>query len=236
MSAAGAAQASGPAARDPHGGKIVPARVEALLFDLGRVLFDLDSARMHARWAELAGVTVAEVTARHAARVAGGELLHRHERGEVTDAAFFGALREALAIELTDAECNDGWNAIFVGEMPGIRRVLSRAQAMLPLFAFSNTNAAHQKVWSVRFADLLAPFRKIYVSHELGARKPEAAAFQAVVADMGVAPERILFFDDAPENVAGARACGLIAVEVTSAADVERALGAHGYPLPGSAP
>ncbi len=199
--------------------------LDALLFDLGRVLIDLSAARMHARWAELAGVPVAEVAARHGARVAGSELLHRHERGEITDAAFFAHLREALELELTDAEFNDGWNAIFLGEMPGIRRVLSRAQTLRPLFAFSNTNAAHQKVWSVRFAELLAPLRRIYVSHEIGARKPEAAAFRAVVADMGIAPERILFFDDAAENVAGARACGLMAVEVTSAADVERALG-----------
>ena len=65
---------------------------------------------------------------------------------------------------------------------------------------------------------------KIYVSHEIGARKPEAAAFRAVVADMGMAPQRILFFDDIAENVAGARACGIAAVQVRTAGDVERAL------------
>ena len=65
---------------------------------------------------------------------------------------------------------------------------------------------------------------KIYVSHEIGARKPEAAAFRAVVADMGMAPQRILFFDDIAENVAGARACGVRAVQVKTAGDVERAL------------
>ena len=65
---------------------------------------------------------------------------------------------------------------------------------------------------------------KIYVSHEIGARKPEAAAFRAVVADMGMAPQRILFFDDIAENVAGARACGVCAVQVKTAGDVERAL------------
>jgi glucose-1-phosphatase len=76
----------------------------------------------------------------------------------------------------------------------------------------------------VRFADLLAPFRKVYVSNEIGARKPEAAAFAAVIADMGIPPQRILFFDDSGANVAGAKACGLNAVQVTGTEDIERAL------------
>jgi len=197
--------------------------VDALLFDLGRVIIDINMTRIFARWAQLAGVPIDHI-ARRGANITGSEACQRHERGELTDAAFFAHLRRELAIELTDEQFIDGWNAIFVGEMPGIRRVLSRAQTRLPLFAFSNTNAAHKTCFSVRFADLLAAFQKIYVSHEIGARKPEAAAFRAVVADMGMPPQRILFFDDIAENVAGARACGVRAVQVKTAGDVERAL------------
>ncbi len=134
------------------------------------------------------------------------------------DTAFFAHLRTELQIDLTDDQFIDGCNAIFVGEMPGIHRVLSRVQDKLPLYVFSNTNAAHQAYWTVHFADLLAPFQKIYVSNEIGARKPETAAFEAVIADIGIAPHRI-------ENVAGARACGLQAVQVATTADVELALG-----------
>jgi putative hydrolase of the HAD superfamily len=200
-------------------------KVEALLFDLGRVVLDLDSARAHARWGELAGVPATEIERRARLRVVGSEAFERHERGEISDAAFFAHLRRALEIDLSDAELEDGWNAIFVGEMPGIRPVLCRARQVLPLYAFSNTNTAHQACWSVRFADVLGNFRKIYVSNELGARKPDAAAFGAVARDMGVRPERILFLDDLEENVAGARASGMKAVRVTSTADVGRALG-----------
>jgi putative hydrolase of the HAD superfamily len=202
----------------------MPDSIAALLFDLGRVVIDVNTARAIARWAELAGIPAAVIAERYARRVAGGEAFYRHERGEIGDAAFFAHLREGLQIALTDAELSDGWNALLIGEMPGIRPLLSRAQAAVPLFAFSNTNSAHQRCWSVRFADLLAPFRKIYVSHELGTRKPEATAFRTVVEDIGVPAERILFFDDAAENVAGARACGLAAVQVNAIADIERTL------------
>ena len=198
--------------------------VEALLFDLGRVVFDLDSARVHARWAELAGVPLDHIDERVAARIAGSEPFCRHERGEISDVAFFAHLRRELEIDLADDQFLDGWNAIFVGEMPGIRRALSRARGRLPLYAFSNTNTAHQAYWSTHFSEVLAPFRKVYVSNEIGARKPEAEAFRTVVADMGVAPGRVLFFDDSAENVAGARGCGLVAVQVATAAEVDRVL------------
>jgi glucose-1-phosphatase len=202
--------------------------VEALLFDLGRVVIDLDATRALARWTALAGVAATALSQPLAAAIAGGEAFRRHERGEISDAAFFAHLRQQLKIELTDAQFVDGWNAIFIGEMPGIRRVLASVCGQLPLYAFSNTNTAHYAHWSLRFADLLAPFRKIYVSHQLGARKPEPAAFQAVIADMGIGAPRVLFFDDLAENVAGARACGLMAAQVKSASDVEQVLSEMG--------
>jgi putative hydrolase of the HAD superfamily len=201
--------------------------IEALLFDMGRVLIELDTSRAHARWAELAGVPASRLAELSAARIGGSAFFHAHECGTITDAQFFTHLRQALEIDLSDSQILEGWNAIFVGEMPGIRAALARAGAKLPLYVFSNTNRAHQACWSARFPEVLAPFRKIYVSNEIGARKPEAEAFRIVVADMGVAPDRVLFFDDRPENVAGARACGIVAVEVTSVADIVRALDLH---------
>ena len=198
--------------------------IDALLFDVGRVIIDIDSKRVHRRWAELSGVPVEQIAARILARVAGQTPFERHERGEISDSAFFAHLRSELEVELTDAQFLEGWNAIFIGEMPGIRRVLSLVRDRLPLYAFSNTNKAHHAHWAISFGEVLGQFRKVYVSHEIGARKPEIEAFQLVLADMGIAPERVLFFDDVAENVAAARACGLNAAQVASAAEVEAAL------------
>jgi putative hydrolase of the HAD superfamily len=199
--------------------------VEALLFDLGRVVIDIDTTRAHARWAELAG-RPGHFNGADVAQITAGEAFRRHEQGEISDVAFFAELRRGLQLDLTDDQLAEGWNAILVGEMFGIRELLARAKGRLPIYAFSNTNRVHQAHFLSQFADLLSPFRKIYVSHEIGARKPDAGAFKAVVADMGMAPQRILFFDDGAENVAGARSCGLQVVHVATAGDVERALAA----------
>ena len=202
--------------------------IEALLFDLGRVVIDLDQARAHARWAELAGVPVDDIAALVSERIVGSQAYCQHERGEISDAQFFAHLRQQLKLALSDAQLIDGWNRIFIGEIPGIRPLLANVAGLVPLYAFSNTNGAHHAYWSRHFCDLLAPFRKIYLSHEIGARKPEPAAFRTVVADMGLAPDRVLFFDDSAQNVAGARACGLMAVEVVTAAEIAAALNDFG--------
>jgi hypothetical protein len=62
-------------------------------------------------------------------------------------------------------------------------------------------------------------------------RKPDRAAFNAVVSRIGVPAGRILFFDDGAENVAGAQAAGLQAVHVTSPRSVRSGLRSAGLTL-----
>jgi putative hydrolase of the HAD superfamily len=105
---------------------------------------------------------------------------------------------------------------------------LVRARNHLPLYAFSNTNAAHVAHFSKTYADVLGHFRELYLSSTIGLRKPDKAAYEHVVNAIGVPATRILFFDDSAENVEGARACGLQAVHVKSSEDVADALAALG--------
>jgi glucose-1-phosphatase len=201
-----------------------PGAADALLFDLGRVVLDLDFTRTLAFWADHAGCDMEHLTARFAR----DELYRSHEKGEISDAEFFEGLRTSLGVELSDAQLIEGWNAIFVGEMPGIKPVLARAAQRLPLYAFSNTNNPHIEYFSGRYADVLGHFREIFLSSSIGLRKPDAEAYDHVVKAIGIPAERIVFFDDLAENIAGARECGLIAVHVTSPADLTGALAALG--------
>jgi len=203
---------------------LAPGVADALLFDLGRVVIDVDFSKAIACWAGHAGCAPSELVD----RFVHDETYHHHERGHVSDADFFANLRNLLGIAITDGQFLEGWNAIFAGEMPGIARLLARAAERLPLYAFSNTNPPHVAHFSVHYADVLRHFREIYLSSTIGLRKPDAEAFDHVVEAIGVPASRIVFFDDLPENVAGARARGLRAVEVRSSEDVAQALDALG--------
>ncbi len=197
---------------------------DVLLFDLGRVVLNIDFNRVLATWAGHAGCEPSHIVGRFSP----DDAWQRHERGEISDAAFFEGLRASLGIDITDIQFLEGWNAIFAGEMPGVGAMLARAGTRLPLYAFSNTNGAHVEHFSRAYADLLGHFREIYLSSTIGLRKPEAAAYDHVVKAIGVPASRILFFDDSAENIAGARARGLGAVHVKSPDDIATALAALG--------
>ena len=201
-----------------------PGAADALLFEFGRVVLDIDFNKTLSCWAGHAGCEPAQLLTRFVR----DEIYHRHETGEISDAEYFAALRSSLGIELTDAQFLEGWNEIFAGEMPGIAALLKRAAERLPLYAFSNTNGAHVEHFSVAHADVLGHFRELFLSSSIGLRKPDAEAFDHVVQAIGFPASRIVFFDDLAENVEGARARGLTAVHVTSPADVAETLAALG--------
>jgi putative hydrolase of the HAD superfamily len=135
---------------------LAPGTADALLFDLGRVVLDIDFNRTLACWAGHAGCEAAHLVGRFAR----DELYRRHEKGEIGDAEFFAGLRASLGVELSDAQLLEGWNAIFAGEMPGIAQLLARAAQRLPLYAFSNTNSSHVEYFSQRYADVLGQFSR----------------------------------------------------------------------------
>jgi HAD superfamily hydrolase (TIGR01509 family) len=201
-----------------------PGAADALLFDLGRVVLDIDFSKAVDCWAGHAGCAPADIVARFVR----GEAYQHHEVGRIDDAAYFASLRTMLDVKLTDAQFLEGWNAIFAGEMPDIAPLLARASRRLPLYAFSNTNNAHVEHFSVAYAPVLGHFREMFLSSTIGLRKPDAAAYDHVVKAIGVPASRIVFFDDLAENIEGARARGLTAVHVTSPNAVADALAALG--------
>ena len=194
---------------------------DALLFDLGGVIVDIDFRRVFDAWSAYSGVPSATLGTRFSMDT----YYEQHERGEISAAEYFESLRLSLGIRLTDEEFERGWNAIFVGETFGIAPVLHRAQQHFPLYVLSNSNAAHQAYWMREYASTLSVFRKVFVSSDLGKRKPEPEAFMAVAQEIGAPLPNILFFDDLLGNVEAARHAGMQAVHVKSFADVERAIG-----------
>jgi HAD superfamily hydrolase (TIGR01509 family) len=194
---------------------------EVLLFDLGNVVIDIDFGRAFAAWGAAAGVPAAALAARFEVDAA----YQAHERGEITGAQYFAALRESLQLQaLSDAQLEAGWNAILIGEKREVTELIARLPPELPRYVFSNANPAHQLHWERNFAGAVAPFQRVFVSSEIGHRKPDVAAFEYVAREIGVPTHSILFFDDLLPNVEGARAAGMEAVQVTSAEDVRLAL------------
>ena len=199
----------------PHG-------ISALVFDLGGVLVDIDWRRVFTRWAAHSPFSVDEI----AVRFQMDGPYERHERGELDAANYFAHLRARLRFAGSDEALIDGWNAIFVGEIAPTVALVERYATQVPCFLLTNTNPTHEAAWRRDYPRAIAPFHEVFVSSTIGQRKPDRAAFDAVVARAGVPADELLFFDDSPANVTGARAAGLRAVQVHGPRDIASALGA----------
>jgi putative hydrolase of the HAD superfamily len=197
----------------------------ALLFDLGGVLVDIDFGRAFQFWARRADTDPDSLRRRF--RFDGA--YEDHERGELSSPEYFSLLRSQLGVELTVEDLAAGWNDIYVGVVPGVAELLAKARRHVPLYALTNTNPSHQAAWTSLFAEELRVFTSVFVSSDLGHRKPEASAYLEVARRMGTEPHEVLFFDDTPANVEGAVAVGMPSVLVESAADVEKALTRTGF-------
>lgn len=196
-------------------------RWEAVLFDLGGVLLELDYTRTSDAFDRLAGRRLAVYSKTEQAH-----LFDRFERGELDAATFRAELRALLArsgaareSSITDAELDAAWNALLGGVPAHNLEMLRALRRTHRVYLLSNTNEIHLAAFLERFerdhgarygswSDL---FHRDYYSHLLGARKPEREIFERVLRAEGLVAERTLFIDDNWSNVLGARAVGLCA-------------------------
>ena len=199
-------------------------QTKAVLFDLGGVVVDIDFGRAFAHWQARSRLSHDHIRERFSV----DEPYEHHETGAIDAQAYFAHLRQHLQLEDDAAFIHEGWNSIFVGEIPETVRMLEAIRPRVRCYALSNTNAVHLAHMQERFPQVLAHFEKVFVSHEIGHRKPNPRAFEHVVRAIGVAPGEVLFFDDLAENVEAARAYGLQAVQVKGPEDVRAALHERG--------
>src|SRR6516165_4939430 len=90
------------------------------------------------------------------------------------------------------------------------------------------SNAPAEVADFVTALPVAAHFEHCTFSCYLPAAKPDPECYQAVLAVLGATPAEVVFFDDRPENVAGAEALGIRAVQFTGAGQARAALGALG--------
>ncbi|HHH75824.1 MAG TPA: HAD family hydrolase [Phycisphaerae bacterium] len=122
-----------------------------------------------------------------------------------------------------------GWNCFYRGLMPGVTQMLAELAKSVRLIALTNTNPGHAAVWKKMFADTLESFERIFCSHEISTRKPEAQSYQIALDYLGIEGARAVFVDDKIKNVKAAEAMGMkgiVAADTESTMEKLRNLGA----------
>lgn len=113
------------------------------------------------------------------------------------------------------------------GLYDGTEALLARIPSTYKKACLSNTNEILWPPVRDKFG-LGGLLDAYYLSHEMGMLKPDKEAFEYVISDLGVAPERIAFFDDLELNVNSAKQSGLHAFVTRGIVELESELGRLG--------
>ena len=209
--------------RKPDNPSAAPA-VEAVVFDLGNVVIEVDMRRCGRRWAEAIGRDFDEVEPLFWA----DRNYMEFERGEIDLAEYHRLMTRRLGGAMTLEVFRDGWNDVFLGLSEGALDLLDALAPQVRLIALTNTNVEHTETWMSLYPDLVARFEKVFCSHDIGSRKPEPEAFQPVIDYLRLPPPKIAFADDRPDNVEAAEAMGMRGIVTRGVATAREALRAMG--------
>ena len=188
-----------------HAGKVI-------LFDLGGVLIEnngraaltamlaqpLPASEMWRKWLE-------------------SPVVRQFERGRISADEFASQFVAEWDIDLEPTLFIAEFATWPRGLYEGAEALLRGLKGTHRLACLSNTNAIH---WQ-RFPQLHGLFDACFLSHEMGHVKPDREAFEYTVANLGVAPGEVYFFDDLLPNVAVAREVGMNAFQVDDFAGIE---------------
>jgi glucose-1-phosphatase len=193
--------------------------VSTVVFDFGNVL-GFFSHQKAAR--QLAAYTDAAPEAIQA-YVFGGQMEDDLETGSLTPEVFRGMVRETWGLTCDDAQFDTAFGDMFTPN-PDVCALPALLKPRYRVVLLSNTNDFHARHFLREFADVLAPFDALVLSHEVRIRKPDPRIYEHCrrVADRPAS--ELLFIDDLPTNIEAARAAGWQGIVYRRGDDLRRRL------------
>ena len=196
----------------------------AIIFDYGGVLMEWDPVRIFERFFPQGP----QATRTFLEEIGFGEWNRLQDKGR----SFAEAIAERSALFPQYAEIlpayDTNWGQAVVGQIDGTVAILRRLKrAGYPLYGLSNYSAEKFRLDRQRF-DFFNLFDDMVISGEVGLLKPEPAIFHLLLGKIGYAPQKCVFIDDIPANVAGAREVGITGIQFRSPEQLEADLQALG--------
>jgi 2-haloacid dehalogenase len=199
----------------------------AVIFDVGRVLYDWDPRILYERLID--DDRALDAFLREVVTI---DWHFQHDAGR----DFADTSAELVALHPQHADLIAAWGPRFnesIGaRIAGMHEIVEELDdAGVPLFAITNFSHEFWPPFRTREARLFDRFRDIVVSGEEKLVKPDAAIYRLALERFGLAAGDAVFVDDNPANVAAARALGIESVLFTSAADFRARLVELGLPI-----
>jgi len=188
-----------------------------VIFDLGGVLVSVDFTRASKRLEAAGGVPAAVILE----AIAKGEDKYGFDTGRLNPQQFAARFCTAIGVRMPYAEFAEIWCDIFA-EQREVTALLDQIAAKVDLVLLSNTDPLHIEYVRSHYG-FLEKFGRILLSYEIGHAKPARQVFERAIGACARG-SRMTYFDDVPEYVAAARACGLPAEQFVDVTKLRRDL------------
>lgn len=191
--------------------KIDLTNIKNIIFDLGKVLLNLDFNASIVAFQKL-GLKTDDLDSK---QVYSDPVFYELEVGKVTPEEFCNRVRKVIQNpDSTDSQIEDAWYSMIL-DIPASRvKVVQELSKNYNVYLFSNTNKIHIERLHRAFKtehgiDFPSLFVKDFYSHEIHERKPDLSSYQKVIELAGINPEESIFIDDLEKNIIGAQQSGL---------------------------
>jgi len=185
-------------------------KCKAIIFDLGAVILNINYQNTIDEFTKL-GVNNA---ATFYSKKVQTNLFNQIETGMISSNEFLKALQK----ETKNANINQvekAWNAMLL-DLPEkrIQLIEKLKKNNYSIYLLSNTNAIHidaikKQLGKRKWLAFCKLFDKMYLSHELGLRKPDVKIFEYILNEQKLKAEEVFFIDDSPQHIASAKKIGI---------------------------
>ena len=182
---------------------------KVIIFDLGGVILNIDYKLTIAAFEKL-GLKNAD------------SFYSKKVQDPIFDKIEVGAISPKEFLEQLQKECDNAsielvenaWNAMLV-DLPQSRLdYIKNLKNNYQIFLLSNTNTIHiralkNKIGAEKWKAFSSVFDKMYLSHEIGFRKPDKEAFQIILEENKLKPNEVFFIDDSSQHIEAAKKLGI---------------------------
>lgn len=196
--------------------------IKNIIFDFGGVIIDIDYWRSIKAFIDMGYDNFDKIYS----QASQAEIFDKIDKGIISADEFRSELMKFFPPDTTVKMIDDAWNAIMLGIPEHRVRMLEKIRKNYRIMLMSNTNIIHYEQYikelkeKFGYSDLSGLFEKVYLSFELGMRKPDKKFFNLILEENHLKPEETLFIDDSEQNLPPAQSLNLQTIFLNSGMDV----------------
>jgi putative hydrolase of the HAD superfamily len=187
--------------------------LRAVFFDFGGVLLRTEDRTGRRKWEARLGLPERGLEE----AVFNGEAARRASVGELPESAVWQSLAQRFGLD--DSQLEELQHDFWAGDrlddelVHFLRGLRPRHKTGVLSNAWTDARTAFTQKYGLSSA-----VDALIISAEVGVMKPDARIYRLAAEALGVLPEEAVFVDDSAQNVQGARAAGMKAVQFVSTA------------------